>query len=352
MLKITSLQKKFGSLEVIKDVSTTVEKGEIISIIGPSGTGKSTFLRCINLLEVPTSGKIELNGISITDKNTSIDNIRKQIGMVFQGFNLFSHLTVIENIIAAPIKLLKMPKADAKKLAMELLEQVGLSEKANAYPNELSGGQKQRVAIARTLAMKPEIILFDEPTSALDPTKVGEVTMVIKALSTMGMTMMIVTHEMEFAKNISTRIFYMDEGGIYEEGTPKEIFDAPKKEKTRRFIQKIKSFSFTAQSSSFDYVKTMNDFVNFCNSYIDGRKNIHKAELNMEELLTLLKGKDDINLEFSFPENQQYYEFNLSYGNEKENILDSDTLSATIITKSSKEINYKYEVKNYINIKW
>ena len=215
IITIKHLRKEYPNVTPLKDVNTEIRRGEVISIIGPSGTGKSTLLRCINLLEKPTGGEIFIDGVQINAPNTDVPLLRRRMGMVFQSFNLFNNMNVIENIMAAPVDLLKMPKQDAYNKGIELLRTVGLADKAQSFPNELSGGQKQRVAIARTLAMNPEIVLFDEPTSALDPTMVGEVLNVIRSLAKQGLTMMIVTHEMRFARQVSTRIFYMDQGIIY-----------------------------------------------------------------------------------------------------------------------------------------
>ncbi len=239
MIKVDGLHKYFGELEVLKGISANIEKGEVVCVIGPSGSGKSTFLRCLNLLEEPTKGEIYLDGVSMIEHRKDIDKLRMKAGMVFQQFNLFPNLTVIENIMLAPRKVLKMPVEKARQTAEQLLNRVGLSEKADQYPNRLSGGQKQRVAIARALAMSPEIMLFDEPTSALDPEMVGEVLEVMKQLAQEGMTMVVVTHEMGFAREVADRVFYMDEGIIYEEGTPEQIFTNPQKSRTREFLSKV-----------------------------------------------------------------------------------------------------------------
>ncbi|MBP5624609.1 MAG: amino acid ABC transporter ATP-binding protein [Lachnospiraceae bacterium] len=239
MIKINNLKKNFDKLEVLKGVSEHIRPGEVVAVIGPSGSGKSTFLRCINLLENVTEGEIYVDDELITAPGIDINRIRQKMGMVFQQFNLFPHLKIIDNITLAPTLLKKMSKEDAEKRAMELLTRVGLADKANVYPASLSGGQKQRVAIARALAMDPEIMLFDEPTSALDPEMVGEVLDVIKALAESGMTMMIVTHEMGFAKEVSSRVLFMDQGIIMESGTPKELFDNPQNERTKLFLSKV-----------------------------------------------------------------------------------------------------------------
>ena len=239
MIKIKNLKKKYGELEVLKGISTEIKEGEVISIIGPSGSGKSTFLRCINRLEEPTSGEIKINNTNILEHGVDINKIREEVGMVFQHFNLYPHKTVMENITLGPIRLKKMSKDEAEKLAMELLEKVGLSDKRDVYPNKLSGGQKQRVAIARALAMNPKVILFDEPTSALDPEMIGEVLEVMRELANAGMTMIVVTHEMGFARNVANRVFFMDEGYILEDAKPQDLFDNPKSERARIFLDKV-----------------------------------------------------------------------------------------------------------------
>ena len=239
MIKIINLHKQFGKLKVLKGIDVDVAKGEIIAIIGPSGSGKSTFLRCINRLEEPTEGDIIINGKSIMDKSTDINLMRRELGMVFQHFNLFPHKTVMENITLAPMKLKKIPKEAAEKKAVELLDKVGLVDKQNAYPNQLSGGQKQRIAIARALAMEPEIMLFDEPTSSLDPEMIKEVLDVMIDLAKEGMTMLIVTHEMGFAKNVATRILFMNDGKILEDEEPIEFFAHPKHDRIKEFLYKV-----------------------------------------------------------------------------------------------------------------
>lgn len=241
MIQVKNLHKYFGKLEVLKGIDCTINKGEVVSIIGPSGSGKSTFLRCLNLLEEVTDGQILINEKDITSKDIDINKMRTEIGMVFQQFNLFPHLNVIDNITLAPMKINKVSRSDAEKQAMELLRKVGLEQKAKEFPSKLSGGQKQRVAIARALAMNPEIMLFDEPTSALDPELVGEVLNVMKELANEGMTMVIVTHEMGFARDVCDRVIFMDGGFIVEEGDPANVFTNPKNDRTRSFLSKVLS---------------------------------------------------------------------------------------------------------------
>lgn len=239
MIKVKNLHKTFGTNQVLKGINTEIKKGEVVVVIGPSGSGKSTFLRCLNLLEEPTSGNIYIKGTDITDKKNDIYQMREKLGMVFQNFNLFPNLTVMDNITLSPIKVKKMSKEDARKIGEKLLTDVGLPDKAKAYPQSLSGGQMQRIAIARALAMQPEVMLFDEPTSALDPEMVGEVLSVMQRLAQEGMTMVIVTHEMGFAKEVGDRVLFMDQGVIMEEGTPAQIFDAPQNPRTIDFLAKV-----------------------------------------------------------------------------------------------------------------
>ncbi|KGR76895.1 amino acid ABC transporter ATP-binding protein [Ureibacillus manganicus] len=241
IVQVKNLKKHYGQMEVLKDISVEIAEKEVVCVIGPSGSGKSTFLRCLNRLEEITSGTILVNGHEMTDNNSDINKFRQEVGMVFQQFNLFPHKTVLQNVILAPIKLKGKSKSEAETLGMTLLEKVGLKEKANSYPSELSGGQQQRVAIARALAMEPKIMLFDEPTSALDPEMVGDVLNVMKELANEGMTMVIVTHEMGFARDVCDRVIFMDGGYIVEEGDPKDVFTNPKHERTRSFLSKVLS---------------------------------------------------------------------------------------------------------------
>lgn len=239
MIKVNNLKKKFGKLEVLKDIDMSVNKGEIVAILGPSGSGKSTLLRCMNLLETPSGGEIIFDGKNILDKKSDINKVRQEIGMVFQNFNLFNNMCVIDNITLALTKVKKMDKASAEKIGAQLLNRVGLLDKAHAFPAQLSGGQKQRIAIARALAMKPKVMLFDEPTSALDPEMVKEVLDVMKELAEEGTTMVVVTHEIGFAKEVATKVVFMDEGYIVEEGTPEEVFENTKQIRTREFLSKV-----------------------------------------------------------------------------------------------------------------
>ncbi len=302
MIQIRNLSKRFGNLTVLKDITADIRRGEVISIIGPSGTGKSTLLRCLNLLETPTGGSITIDGIELLDRRTDVPRLRQRMGMVFQSFNLYAHLTVLRNLTIGPITLRGLTRAAADARAVELLKLVGLVEKVDAFPDELSGGQKQRVAIARCMAMEPEILLFDEPTSALDPTMVSEVLAVIRRLAREGMTMMIVTHEMEFARSISSRVFYMDEGVIYEEGTPAQIFDHPVREKSRAFINRIRSYSHAITSRNHDLYAMQAGMERFCEKHMIGRELRSHVVHIAEELLSLQKDFTDIHVGLSYSE--------------------------------------------------
>ena len=239
MIEVNNLTKSYGTLQVLKNIDVKINEGEVVCVIGPSGSGKSTFLRCLNLLEEPTSGEIYIDGQQINKKGVNLNSMRQKLGMVFQNFNLFPHMKTLENITLAPVNIMGMSKKTSEKAAMELLDRVGLADKAQVYPSSLSGGQKQRVAIARALAMNPEVMLFDEPTSALDPEMVGEVLEVMRNLADKGMTMVIVTHEMGFAREVADRILFMDEGTIMEQGTPEQIFNHTQGERTREFLSKV-----------------------------------------------------------------------------------------------------------------
>jgi polar amino acid transport system ATP-binding protein len=289
MIRVEHLSKSFGHISVLRDINAEIRKGEVVSIIGPSGAGKSTFLRCLNLLDHPTSGSISIDGVDVLARKADVPKVRQKMNMVFQSFNLFAHLSVLENLTLAPIRLRGVDRRVAGEKARDLLRLVGLAEKAESFPDELSGGQKQRVAIARCLAMEPEIVLFDEPTSALDPTMVSEVLAVIRRLAKDGMTMAIVTHEMDFARDVSNRVFYMDEGTIYEEGTPQQIFESPLKEKTRSFIHRIRSFNRRITSIDFDSYALNAEIEQFCEKHFLSRATSHNLQLLVEELLYLHK---------------------------------------------------------------
>lgn len=293
MISIRHLSKSFtnpdgGTVSPLKDVNCDIEKGEVISIIGPSGTGKSTLLRAINMLEPPTSGQIIVDGRDVTAGEYPLDKLRMKMGMVFQNFNLFEHMTVMENIVYAPMKLLGLSREEAGKEAMELLAKVGMAQKADVYPSMLSGGQKQRVAIARSLAMHPEVILFDEPTSALDPTMVGEVLSVIRQLAKEGLTMLIVTHEMRFARDVSTRIFFMNEGIIYEDGTPEQIFSHPVHSATKAFVNRIQKLVYEIDSNAFDFLQIPTGINRFCLKYNLSEKAALAYDIVNEMLFTHL----------------------------------------------------------------
>ena len=329
MIRIEHLKKAYPNITPLRDVNVTINKGDVISIIGPSGTGKSTLIRCINMLETPTDGKIFVDGECITDKKCDINKIRRKMGMVFQSFNLFGHLTVIENVMAAPMDILKKSKQEAYDKGIELLAMVGLRDKALNYPDQLSGGQKQRVAIARALAMEPEIILLDEPTSALDPTMVGEVQEVIKDLAAKGLTLMIVTHEMRFAREIANRVFYMDDGGVYEDGTPEEIFDNPKKERTIRFIRHLKVLEKTITSKNFDFLGFNTELEEFGRKNQISQKSIYRTQAAFEELcmqIILPKLVDDFKfyVAIEYSADDETVNMQIKYTGEIFNPLESD----------------------------
>jgi len=346
MIKINHLRKEYANVTPLKDVNVHIHKGDVISIIGPSGTGKSTLIRCINMLETPTSGDIFVNGERITDKKCDINKIRQKMGMVFQSFNLFNHMNIIENIMAAPMDLLKKSKQDAYDDGMELLRTVGLADKAFNYPDELSGGQKQRVAIARALAMEPEIILLDEPTSALDPTMVGEVQAVIKDLAKKGLTLMIVTHEMRFAREIANRVFYMDEGGVYEDGTPEEIFDNPKREKTIRFIKHLKVFENLITSKDFDFIGFNTSLEEFGRRNQVPQKTIYRAQSVFEELVVqclLPKLEEEFNLSiaFEYSQDEETLSMIMKYDGEHFDVRNTpNVISFAIAENASESIDY------------
>ncbi|MBQ7648995.1 MAG: amino acid ABC transporter ATP-binding protein [Paludibacteraceae bacterium] len=288
LISVSHLSKSFGSLHVLRDISLEVRPGEVISVIGPSGTGKSTFLRCLNLLEQPSGGTIRIDGQDILSPDADVPLLRRRMGMVFQSFNLFNDKSVLDNITMSPILLLGKSREEAEQQAHRLLEMVGLAERADAMPDELSGGQKQRVAIARALAMEPEILLFDEPTSALDPTMVSEVLGVITRLAREGMTMIIVTHEMRFAHQVSSRVLFFAEGVIYEEGTPEQLFQHPQRTLTQRFIRQIHETEFTIRSEHFDWYAMMAQMEQFCRQYNLSRQRTENVYRAVDESLAIL----------------------------------------------------------------
>ncbi len=354
MIRIEHLKKEYPNATPLQDVSVEIHDGDVISVIGPSGTGKSTLLRCINLLEKPSSGRIWIDEDEITDKKCDVRRVRQRMGMVFQSFNLFGHMTVIENIMFSPERLKGMSRQEAYDRGMSLLRMVGLAEKALHYPDELSGGQKQRVAIARTLAMDPEIILFDEPTSALDPTMVGEVEAVIRQLargegtSHAARTMMIVTHEMSFARAISNRVFYMDEGGIYEDGTPEQIFDQPSRDNTRRFIRQLKVLELNIESRDYDFLGMASQIDAYCSKNQIGSGKANRILAAFEETLELFKqaGADIPHIqavcEYSVQLENAEWTFRCD-GPPTNPIEEGDGLSLAVLKGMTKELEYSYE---------
>ena len=357
LLEVKHLNKKFQDSEPLKDINCVINSGEVISIIGPSGTGKSTFLRCINRLEKPTGGKIFFHGEEITDDPATLQNVRQKIGMVFQSFNLFSNMNVLENIITAPMTLKKNDRETATKKALELLERVGLAQKILSYPDELSGGQQQRIAIVRTLAMEPEIILFDEPTSALDPRMVDDVLYVMRSLATKNYTMLIVTHEMRFAENVSNRIFFMNDGLIYEEGTPKEIFHSPQKDATKIFIQRLKTYETILTDSRFDFISVQTGIENFARRQFMSNRRRNMLQLIFEELVfeLLVKRRGNIfpvDLNIWYDETDDNCIIKVTYCGEKYNPLDDDEedISVKIVSGVIKKSDYKFEDKNILEL--
>jgi len=359
MIKIDGLTKSYGDLFVLRGLSAEIRAGEVVSIIGPSGCGKSTFLRCLNLLEQPSAGSVFVDGIDILAKGVDVARVRQNMNMVFQSFNLFSHLTVIENLTLAPVRLRGLSPIEAERKGLDLLRLVGLAEKAHSFPDELSGGQKQRVAIARCLAMEPKVVLFDEPTSALDPTMVGEVLSVIRRLARQGMTMAIVTHEMDFARDVSNRIFYMDEGSIYEEGTPDQIFDAPQREKTKIFINCIRRIEFRIRSSDYDLYAINGEIEAFCEKQIVPKAVRQRVLLAAEELIGL--GLDELrhgplDLRVAYAERTEKVEVTLETRGPARNLLlrgdVHDELVTMLIRNLSTSTNYhRHDGINLLGIK-
>ena len=361
LIEVKGLKKSFGKLDVLKGIDLTVEQGERIAIIGGSGCGKSVFLRSLCLLEQPNAGQILIDGKDITAaKGGQVDEIRHSMGMVFQKFHLLSEMDVMDNLCLAPTRILKMPREEAEKKAMELLDQVGLAPRAHAWPTVLSGGQQQRIAICRCLMMEPKVLLFDEPTSALDPTMVGEVLAVIRMLAKRDMSMLIVTHEMNFAREVANRVLFFADGGIYEQGTPAEIFDAPKREKTIAFINKIKYFSYEITQRRFDLMQLQGGIQNFGEKYGLDQKHAYRLQICCEELIYELldhcyPGRQDVDLKLtiSHAEADGSTQIDLSCGGAAYNPFEQDEngLGVTILKNMATRLDYRLENgRNAINI--
>ncbi len=349
LITISHLMKAYPNVTPLKDVNAEIRRGDVVTVIGPSGTGKSTLLRCLNRLETPTDGSILAFGQEMTTaRPAQLSAVRRRMGMVFQSFNLFGHLTVLENIILGPMALKGVPEKDAAANAMRLLRMVGMAEKADRYPDELSGGQRQRAAIARTLAMEPEVVLFDEPTSALDPTMVGEVLSVMKQLAADGLTMLIVTHEMQFARDVSTRVFYMDQGVIFEEGSPEEIFDRPRQDRTRVFLRRLKTLSLSAQSPDYDFIGQSESIRQFGERNLLGRRRVLGMQSVYEEILAQsiapCPGASfpvDVSVEYSEKENRLEMRFTWS-GADFDPMREGDELSVKLVRAAVRGYEHTY----------
>ena len=353
MIRLEHLRKEYEQSCPLKDINVTINKGDVVCIIGPSGTGKSTFLRMINLLEKPTSGKIFFDNVEITAKNYKPENTRKRMAMVFQSYNLFNHLSVIENLVIPQVDLLQRSKQEAYNYAMEKLESVGLKRQYLKYPSAMSGGQKQRVAIARALCMDPEVLLFDEPTSALDPYMVSEVETIMKELAKQGQTMIIVTHDMDLAKNVANRVFYMDQGEIYEDDTPEIIFNHPKRSRTRAFIENLNVLKMSIHNN-FDHNINDLQIENYLKSLIINETNANKIKIIYDSLIVeLLINKyrvKDIRLLISYDEKKQLFYGNCKYSGQVINVLKDKCSAASIVSKIIKKVKHtSIEEKNYRN---
>ena len=360
MIRIEHLKKEYPNITPLKDVSVEIHDGDVISIIGPSGTGKSTLLRCINRLEKPTSGRIWVDDVEVTNPKCDINRVRRKMGMVFQSFNLFGHRTVIENIMMAPMDLLRKPKQEAYDTGMRLLRTVGLAEKAFNYPDELSGGQKQRIAIARTLAMDPDVILLDEPTSALDPTMVGEVQAVIRDLSKTGKTLIIVTHEMNFARAICNRVFYMDEGGIYEDGAPEQVFDNPRRENTRRFVRRLKVLELEIESRDYDFLGMASQIEIYCHKNQIAPKLCSRIQLAFEEavqqLLMPALSEPMLRAACEYSEATETAEWVIRYAGPRLDVISAgDDLASRVLRGMTEAVEYTWdegaELPNALHLK-
>ena len=352
LIQVKGLKKSFGDLEVLKGIDLSVEQGERIAIIGGSGCGKSVFLRSLSMLEKPDSGQIFIDGQEITAKGAPVDTIRRSMGMVFQKFHLFSEMDVMDNLCLAPVKLKKMTRKQAEEKAMELLSQVGLASRAHAWSTVLSGGQQQRIAICRCLMMEPKVILFDEPTSALDPTMVGEVLAVIRMLAKRDMAMLIVTHEMNFAREVADRVLFFADGGIYEQGTPEEIFEHPKLEKTVSFINKIKYFSYDIDRKDFDLMQMQGGIQTFGRKYGLSEKKIYRLQICCEELVYEFlehsypdSHEVSAHLDIAYAETDKTVRFGFSCGGASYDPFSEDDngLGVTILKHMGMEIRYAYE---------
>ncbi|MBQ8506934.1 MAG: ATP-binding cassette domain-containing protein [Clostridia bacterium] len=351
MIEIRGLCKSFGNSEVLKNLNLTVEQGEVIAIIGSSGCGKSVMLRCMELLERPDAGQIFIDGQEITARNADVDQIRRSMGMVYQNFNLFTHMNVMDNLCLAPIRLLGMKREEAEKKARALLNQVGLLDKADAMPGKLSGGQKQRIAIARCLMMEPKIMLFDEPTSALDPTMVGEVLATMRMLAKRGMTMIIVTHEMKFAREVADRVLFFADKGIYEQGSPEEIFDHPSGQKTIAFIRKMKFLTHHISSREFDLMELQGSIYSFAERYGLGSKTAYRLQLCTEELVyeMIAHAEENISMDIAIEYSEAEKEIRISCRcvgeafNPFAGSADDDSLGVTIIRYTAKNYTHSYE---------
>ncbi|MBR0366138.1 MAG: amino acid ABC transporter ATP-binding protein [Clostridia bacterium] len=349
MIKIRGLRKSFGGAVLLNDINVDINKGDVIAVIGPSGTGKSTFVRCINRLETPDRGEIIIAGKNVCSPNADLPAIRRRIGMVFQELYLFPHKTAIENVMCGPVDLLGKTPQEAYDRGMELLDMVGLTEKAMSYPNELSGGQQQRIEIARAVSMDPDIILLDEPTSALDPTMVGEVQSVIRALAAQGRTMIIVTHDMQLARDASNRVFFMSDGGIYEDGPPSQVFDAPKREKTRLFVQQLKILKEEFCPATFDYLHINSKIESFAESLFLDKRSILNLQGIFEEIVVQglrpsRYGKMNVTMTIEHSERRGTTELCLVYNGDKLDPTELlDDISKTIVEARSEYVEHTYE---------
>ena len=349
IITLDHLEKSFGDHAVLKDINLSVRKGEVISVIGSSGSGKSTMLRCINLLEKPTGGDIFYEGVSIRSRSIKLTDFRAKVAMVFQQFNLFNNMTALDNCVKPQMIVLKRSKDEAKKIALEFIERVGMSAYINAKPAQLSGGQKQRIAIARALSMNPDVILFDEPTSALDPTMIGEVQAVIRDLAKQGTTMIIVTHEMKFAREICNRVFYMDQGGVYEDGTPEQIFDNPQKERTRQFIRHLKVLEYPIISKDFDFIGLNTQIEEFGRKHRISQRSIYNIQAYVEEMclqiiLPQLNDSFEMLVTIEYSEENDDADVIIRYSGEAfDPTQTGNDLSLLLAKKATAEIVYTYE---------